>query len=267
MSRRVAALSSLLSDRILLIRWGQSNIASRYDPATDWGVVQQGQQDAAHCYRTYSHGDPAVWSERATWERIAPHPVGTPESGIARGHWGLDLATGLGALGLRVAILDYCVGGTSLAYWVPDGTYSSYDTALAWTQARIAELDSPGHVLFLFDQGESGLGTGGTTWAADFALVAAGLRADLGVPNMGIVIQQVPENSSAYDAGVAASKVTYVAGDARCRMAYVKQQTFTSIGPANLHINAAGGRLLAIGPDSSNCVSYLTGIKSLLGIT
>lgn len=267
MRRRSSGFSDLLSNRIPIIRLGQSNIASRYqDAAGNCGAVQLGEQDAIHVYHTYTHnmaGAPQT-SERATWERIKPHPVGTPEAGNAKYHWGLDLATGLGALGLRVAILDWCIGGTGLDYWAPSEAASEYDTFIVWIQARLAELTTPQQPIILFDQGESGIGTC-DTWALGMADLMSALRTDLAYPTLGVVLQQVPANGASYDAGIAASKATYVAGDARSRLAYVTTQTFVTDIP-NLHIDAAGGRKLAIGPDAAGVVSYITGIKSLLGI-
>jgi hypothetical protein len=267
MRRRSSGFADLLSSRIPIIRLGQSNIASRYqDAAGNCGVVQMGEQDAIHVYHTYSHNmaGAAQTSERATWERIKPHPVGTPESGNAKYHWGLDLATGLSALGLHVAILDWCIGGTSLDYWAPSEAASQYDTFIVWIQARLAELTTPQQPVVLFDQGESGNGTC-SSWAAGMADLMSALRTDLGYPTMGVVLQQVPENGSSYSAEIAASKDTYAAGDVHSRIANITTQTFVTDIP-NLHIDAVGGRKLALGPDAAGVVSYLTGIKSLLGI-
>jgi len=265
--RHKSGFSELLTDRIPIIRLGQSNIASRYQFATgNWGAVQIGKQDSIHVYHTYSHSliTTAQNAERSVWERIEPHPVGIPEAGPKMGHWGLDLATALEERGIRVAILDWCIGATSLDYWAPSEAASQYDEFIAWIQARLAELITPRQPIVLFDQGESGIGTC-DTWASGMTDLMAALRTDLGYPTLGVVLQQVAENSNLYDAGIAASKVTYVASDTYSRLAGVTTQTF--IGTDIAHIDAAGGRRLAIGPDAAGIVSYLTGIKSLLGIT
>jgi hypothetical protein len=265
--------SDLLSRRRPIIRLGQSNIAGSYRPDTDWPLRLQFAQDPIHCYNLYCHHQEAsptgAYARNDVWHRLAPWQMGTssaptPVSGPLTLNWGADLADGLTAHGVQAALLDYCYGAAGLAYFTPGVTGSAYTTIIAWIQARIAELVDPLDPVLVMYQGESGTGNG-AVWQDYMALIAAQMRTDLACADMGIVIVQLPA-TYAPGAGIAAQQALYPPTDARSRLAYAHDTTFiTDPGPADLHIDTASGRRLAIGPDNGAVVkSVLSCIEELI---
>lgn len=243
-----------------IIRLGQSNIAGGYTRASTALPRLQHPQDAIRVHRIYS-GTP-VW-ENVPWHRVAPWPDAT--RGFDVMNWGIDLADALLGAGHHPAFIDYCIGGTSTAYWTPGSVGSAYPTLIAWVQAWLADLTLPLDPVCIFYQGESGTGDA-VDWDDHMAAIAAGLRTDLACATMGIVVVRIPP-TSAMGAAMIPYQNAYVSADARARIAYNDLATYdNTLGPpADVHIDLASARRLAVGPDAAGAVrSVLTCLRELL---
>lgn len=251
-----------------ILFWGQSNIAGGYRPISDWPIRLRSPQlcvPKCHhlvCYGPVEGGTPVnASSVDATWRPVQSFTVTSGDmSGVQVGNWGIDLADGLLGAGIRPAIVEYCAGGTQLEYWTAGANGSQYATIAAWCQARIAELTNALPPTVVFYQGESGSVSNYTTLLGQFT---AGVRATFGALTK-IVIVQIPASyTPAVTIGEA--QAAYVATDPLCRLAYCHDSTFVMTEPANLHIDTASGRRLAVGPTTGTNRSVLTCIRSLLG--
>jgi len=180
-------------------------------------------------------------------------------AGVQVGNWAIDLADGLFGAGIRPALVEYCVGGTTLNYWTAGASGSQYTAIAAWCQARIAELTNPRPPIVVFYQGESGASSDYQTMLGQFA---TGVRATFGAQTK-IVIVQIPATYTPA-AAIGAAQAAYVATDPLCRLAYCHDSTFVTTEPLSLHIDTASGRRLAVGPTNGVNKSVLTCIRELL---
>jgi hypothetical protein len=105
---------------------GQSNIAGGNRPATDWASNLQVAQNVAYCYELFCHhqatNPTGIAARNYVWHQLQPFQVGVPASGPLMGSWALDLGASLLSAGVYPAILDWCIGGVSLDYFVPGAT-------------------------------------------------------------------------------------------------------------------------------------------------
>lgn len=255
MKSKLTALD--MAGRRPVIIWGQSNAAGGYNLASEWPIRLQHEQEPIAAQLL----DMGVSSyTNATWHRIKPWTV----SGTARANWAIDLADSLHGLGIHPAIVQYAVGNTSISYWTPGDSGTEYPAIIAWTLARIAELNAPLDPVLVFYQGESGTGDG-DSWATHMTAIAAQARSDLGCATMPIVAVQIPGNS-AMGGAFRASQAAWVTSDSYARLAHVDYQSFNNdIGaPLDVHIDQAGGRRLVIGPDGPTVKCITTCIRELL---
>lgn len=264
MSRPCRTLLNAPSRRPI-IRTGQSNICGGYASITSWPARLQFAQDPIRAHHYAFNGGTDI-AESTAFHRVSgytPCPSMSARGALV-GNWGVDLADGLLGAGINAALIDYCIGGTSAAYWTPDATGTQYPAILEWLQVRLADLESPLDPILVHYQGEGGIGEAGT-WADHMTTYVAALRTALSCPTMGVVVVQIPANS-ALGTSIRASQAAYVAGDARARLAYCEDTTYDPLtGPTDVHIDVASGRRLAIGPDSAGVVrSVTTCIKELL---
>jgi hypothetical protein len=246
---------------------GQSNAADGHRSITEYpSRLQYPQITQISCHNLVCYG-PATTPVNApssdpVWKPISSFKVTAGDmSGIPVGGWALDLADGLRCNGINAALCRYCVGGTLLDYWVPGASGSQYQTIIGWIKNRLNELVSPKEPIVVIYHGESGstinYNTGLTT-------LMSGMRTDLGYPNMGFVIVQLP---ATYIPGssIASAQSAQVVSDDRSRLAYCHDTTFVNTEPLNLHIDVSSGRRLAIGPNKLLIVrSILTCCKELL---